>query len=283
MAGMVTRTSGPGIDLGSVQKTLLLPLWGRAIESRKPKPLLIDETAVKIVDAIGYDFSTIAHNIGRITQLAWVVRCLHGDRIIREFLQNHPGGTIVNLGCGLDTTLERIDNGRLRWYDLDLPDVIELKQRFVPENRRRNVIACSLLDERWMSEVKTGGATLLIAMGVFYYLREPEMRKLLVGLANSFPCCEVYFDACSAFGLKVANKKVIQEGGMDDSAILRWSLGNAKQLETWDPRLEILAAYPMFHGARRGLSMKEKWGTLLSDRLRVMSMIHLRLGGARAE
>lgn len=274
---MSDSMTGPQLDLGGVQKTLLLPLWGRAVESRKPKPLLMDETAVKIVDAIRYDFSTIARNTSRITQLAWVIRCLHGDRIIREFLRKHPGGTIVNLGCGLDTTLERVDNGRIRWYDLDLPDVVELKKQFVPDNPRRNIIACSLLDERWISEVEASEAVLLLAMGVFYYLREEEMRKLLGRLADSFPGCELYFDACSAFGLKVANKKVIQDSGMDESAILRWSLEHAKQLEAWDPRIRVLAAYPMFHGVKRGLSLKEKWGTFLSDRLRVMSMIHLRL------
>lgn len=269
---------GQTIELGSVQKTLLLPLWGRAVESRKAKPLLVDEAAVRIVDGLAYDFSTIAHNIGRISQLAWVIRSLHGDRVIRGFLQSHPGATIVNLGCGLDTTLERVDDGRLRWYDLDLPDVIELKKRIVPENPRRQLIACSLLDERWMSEVAAHGAVLLLAMGVLYYLNENEVRSLFGGLAKRLPGCEAYFDACSSFGLRVANKRVIEDGGMDPSAVLRWSLEDAQQFEAWDPRIKVLASYPLFRGAKRGLSLKEKWSTFLSDRLRVMSMIHLRLG-----
>lgn len=273
-------TRGPTIELGSVQKTLLLPLWGRAVESRKPKPVLLDQTAVKIVDAIDYDFSTIAANISRITQLAWVVRALHADRTIREFLQAHPAGTIVNLGCGLDTTLERVDNGVLRWYDLDLPDVIALRQKLVPQNPRRTTVACSLLDERWMKDVETGDALLLMAMGVFYYLRGEEMRWLLVSLANAFPGSEVCFDACSSFGLRMANKKVIQAGGMDAGALLQWSVERASLLESWDTRIKVLATYPLFHGAKRGLSLKEKWGTFLSDRLGVMSMIHLRLGNA---
>jgi O-methyltransferase involved in polyketide biosynthesis len=280
MVNDASMTGRQEFELGSVQKTLLLPLWGRAAESHKPKPLLVDETAVQIVEAIGYDFSTIARNISRITQLAWVVRCLHCDRTIREFLRQHPGGTVVNLGCGLDTTLERVDNGQLRWYDLDLPDVMELRKKLVPENHRRIPIACSLLNDRWMNEVAFGDALLVFAMGVLYYLREDEVRQLFSRLASAFPGCEIYFDACSPFGLRVANKKVIESGGMDAGAMLQWSLERVEQLEAWDPRIKVLASYPMFHGARRGLSLKEKWGTFLSDRLGVMSMIHLRLGGA---
>ena len=102
------------IDLGSVQKTLLLPLWGRAVETRKQKPLLVDTTAVQIIEKINYDFSTITNNMSEITRLAWIVRCLHIDRTIKQFLLRHPRATIVNIGCGLDTTLNRIDNGSLQ-------------------------------------------------------------------------------------------------------------------------------------------------------------------------
>ncbi len=114
-------TSSPA-KLGSVQKTLLLPLWGRAVESRKPHPLLVDPTATRIIGLIDCDFSTIATNISFVSQLAWIARSLHIDRTIRRFLEKHPTATIVNLGCGLDTTFERVDNGRLSWYDLDLPE-----------------------------------------------------------------------------------------------------------------------------------------------------------------
>jgi O-methyltransferase involved in polyketide biosynthesis len=99
-------TSSP-LKLGSVQKTLLLPLWGRAVETGKSHPLLVDPTAARIIDLIDYDFSTIATNISFVSQLAWIARSLHIDRTIRRFLEEHPMATIVNLGCGLDTTFER--------------------------------------------------------------------------------------------------------------------------------------------------------------------------------
>lgn len=269
-------------ELGSVQKTLLLPLWGRAVETRKAHPLLVDRTAVDAVAAIDYDFSTIASNIGFISQLAWIVRSLHADRTIREFLVRHPDATIINLGCGLDTTFERVDNGRLRWYDLDLPDVIELRKKCIPERDRTRMLACSVLDDAWMRQIEIVDSIFFLASGVFYYFEGAQIKALLIQLANRFPGNEILFDACTPRGVSVANRKVIKAGGMDESAILRWGLQRAQDLEQWDSRIVVLAEYPLFRNMKHGLSIKEKWGTFLSDRLRIMSMVYLRLGSGTA-
>ncbi|MGE5410463.1 MAG: class I SAM-dependent methyltransferase, partial [Clostridiales bacterium] len=117
------------IELGSVQLTLLLPLWGRAVETKKSRPLLKDPTALEIISKIDYDFSAMAQSVDDVTQFEWIARSIHMDKAIREFLGKHPKATIVNVGCGLDTTFDRVDNGSLRWYDLDLPDVIELREK----------------------------------------------------------------------------------------------------------------------------------------------------------
>jgi O-methyltransferase involved in polyketide biosynthesis len=256
------------MDLGSVQKTLLLPLWGRAVEARKPNPLLVDRAAADVLTAIDYDFSTIARNISFISQLAWIARSLHTDRTIGEFLARNPEATLVNLGCGLDTTFERVDNDRLRWYDLDLPDVIELRKRLIPERERRKLLAFSLLDDGWLRQIDARGPTFFLASGVLY-------------LADTFPGSEIVFDACSPRGLRIANRKVIKAGGMDETAVLKWGLRRARDMETWDRRIAVLAEYPIFRRLKHRLSLKERWGMLLSDVLGIMSMVHLRLGTPR--
>jgi O-methyltransferase involved in polyketide biosynthesis len=266
------------LELGSVQKTMLLPLWGRAVETRKAHPLLVDRAAAEIIAAIDYDFSTIVRNISPITQLAWIARSLNVDRTIRQFLARDAGATIVNLGCGLDTTFERVDNGRLCWVDLDMPDVIELRKRFIPERARRRSIACSILDEAWLSQVETTGPVLFVAAGVVYYLQEAEVRTLFGKLADAFPGAEVFFEACSPRGLRVANKKVIEAGGMDQGANLKWALRRASELEAWDCRIAVVAEYPTFRNFKDGLSIRERLGTTICDALRIMSMVHLRLG-----
>ena len=266
------------LELGSVQKTLLLPLWGRAVETRKPNPLLVDHAAAEIMATIGYDFSTIARNISPITRLAWIARCLHIDRTLREFLERHPDGTIVNLGCGLDTTFERVDNGRLRWYDLDLPDVMALRKKFIPDGDRRHSIACSLLDAVWLRQVEVTDSVFLVAAGVFYYFEESQLKPLFIKLADELPGAQVLFDACSPRGMRAANQMVIKAGGMDESAFLRWGLRRARDLELWDSRIAVVSEYPIFQNMKGRLSIGEKLGTMLSDALRIMSMVHVRLG-----
>src|SRR5512138_3342426 len=270
------------VKLGSVQKTLLLPLWGRATETRKPRPLLVDPAAVRVVESLGYDFSTMAARISFVTQLAWIARSLHVDRTILHFLDRHPAGTIVNLGCGLDTTFERVDNGTLRWYDLDLPDVIELRRRYIQPGPRRSFIADSILEDGWIKQLAGTGALLFVAAGLLYFFEDGQVRTLLSQIADRFPGSELVFDACSPRGLRIANKKVMEDGGMDASARLRWSLTHAAALQDWDRRLFVLAEYPIFRGVKGSLTWKEKWGTFLSDRLRIMSMVHLRFGEATA-
>jgi len=117
-------------------------------------------------------FSTITNNMSEITRFAWIVRCLHIDRTIKQFLLKYPTAVIVNIGCGLDTTLNRIDNGSLKWYNLDLPDVIELRRNFIPEPHRSESIASPFLDESWFHQVKVEDGILFIVAGVLYYFEE---------------------------------------------------------------------------------------------------------------
>ncbi|MEA3325693.1 MAG: class I SAM-dependent methyltransferase [Chloroflexota bacterium] len=106
-----------------------MPLWGRAVESQKDKPRLLDATADKIIGQVDVDFLQAAANLDEKTKITWIKRSIICDQIVRNFLSHTPDGTVVNIGCGLDMTYSRIDSGNLRWYDLDLPDVIELRKK----------------------------------------------------------------------------------------------------------------------------------------------------------
>jgi O-methyltransferase involved in polyketide biosynthesis len=274
---MIYMTEKIKIDLGSVKKTLLLPLWGRAAETRKPNPKLIDSAAAEIIDKIDYDFSTIIAKTSFVTQLAWIARSIHIDRTIKNFLSIHPDGTIVNLGCGLDTTYERVNNGKLTWYDLDLPDVINLRKTFIRETSNRKFISASIIDEKWIEQISIKQHVLLTAAGVLYYLEEREVKKLFKMISGSFVNAKLVFDAVTPIGIKTANEKVIKESGMDEAAILKWGIKSAKALETWEPGIKVLEEYPLFKGVKKGLSFKEKYGLFLSDLLKIMFIVHLRL------
>lgn len=266
------------IDLGNVQKTLFLPLWGRAVESKKRKPMLVDETAVKIMEQVDFDFSQFAQNMEELSQIAWIRRALFCDRTVKQFLAKYPEGTIVNIGCGLDTTFERVDNGKLRWYDLDLPDVITLRSKFIQENDRRKFIASSFLDEAWLASIAVQGNVLFIAAGVFYYFEEQEVKDFLLRLLDVYPNSELLFDVSSPMGVKIANKKVVESAGLGESSYLTWGLENKQDILAWDARIQLLGTYYYFRTLRIGL--RNVLMGLLSDWLGIQYMLHLRLGSA---
>lgn len=264
------------VELGSVQLTLLLPLWGRAVETRKEKPLLKDETALEIISRMDYDFSDMARKIHDVTQFEWIARSIHIDRTIREFLARHPKASIVNAGCGLDTTFDRVDNGSLMWYDLDLPDVIELRRKFIGETPRRKFIACSFLDESWFRQLKAGDGVLFMAAGVMYYFNESQVKDIFSKLSCAFPGAEFIFDAASPIGVKTANEKLLQRVGINESAFMKWGLQDSSAIKDWNIKLEFVKEYPMFRHMKKGLPLKTKIVASMSDHYKMMYMVHLK-------
>lgn len=134
-----------------------------------------------------------------------------------------------------------------------------------------------------MSSLKGDSCALFVAPGVLYYFEETQVRSILAKLADRFPGSELVFDACSPRGLKIANKRVIENGGMDASAQLKWGISRPAETHQWDGRITVLAEHRIFRELKGALSLKKKWGAFLSDALRIMSMIHLRIGGETGE
>jgi O-methyltransferase involved in polyketide biosynthesis len=264
------------IDLGSIQKTLLLPLWGRAMETLRDEPLLIDNASLEIVKKLDYDFHIISKNLNVITRLAWIGRTLLTDITIRNFLMRNPNGTIVDLGCGMDTNFERLDNGTLRWYDLDLPDVIELRKFFFRETDRRKFIACSLMDDEWTRQVIIDENVIFIAAGVLYYFDEEQVKQFILNLAGKFPQSEILFDAASPLGVRTANKTVIKNIGLDERSFLRWSLEKTGDLLSWDNGVAEVTKLSFFKDIRNSLNFSSWLGTYVSDLLNIMYMVHVK-------
>jgi O-methyltransferase involved in polyketide biosynthesis len=267
------------IDLGNVQKTLFLPLWGRAHETKKSNPLLVDKAALEIIEKVDFNFSTITRNISELSQIAWIMRSICVDEVITRMLEENPKVTIVNIGCGLDTTFDRIDNGHLFWYDLDLPDVIELRKMFIKESDRRKTLSASFLEESWLKKIIVEDNVLFLAAGVFYFFQEEEINGFLKKLADIFPCGEVLFDVCSPIGVKTANQMVIKRAGLDEKSFLKWGLKHPKEILSWDERFRILRTIYYFGDKR--ISFKLRLLGFVSDLLRIQYMIHLGLGDAK--
>ncbi|WP_293338987.1 class I SAM-dependent methyltransferase [Microcoleus sp. CAWBG58] len=224
------------VELGTVQETLLLTLWARAVEATKADPILRDPKSQEILEQIDYDFSKLEEAKG--TQVAVCLRGLMYDDWVKSFLQENPSGTIVEIGCGLNTRFERLDNGQVRWFDLDMPDSIAVREKYFSETERRKLIASSVLDDSWVDAVKAvgSGPIMFVAEGVLMYFTEAQVKQLLALLVKNFPGCYFVFDSMSPFMVK--NQK--QHDAIKlYSAKFDWGIKDIKDIEKWDNRYQV--------------------------------------------
>ena len=173
------------VRLGAVQQTLFIPLAARAAETRRKHPVLRDPKAAEMLESIDYDAAKYGRGAGGFVT---VLRTAIFDFWVRGFLAAHPAATVVELGTGLNTRFERVDNGQVHWFDLDLPDTIELRGNFFADTGRRRMIAASVLDEDWLPTVaQSQGPYFFVADGVLVYLPEDQVMATLARIAARFP------------------------------------------------------------------------------------------------
>ncbi len=264
------------ITTGSIQETFLLPLWGRAVETQKDNPRLVDEKAVEIMEKVDYDFSEI-QKTQKMSQHGWVARSIHTDRLVLRFIEKYPNATIVNIGCGMDTTFSRVDNGKIKFYELDLPDVVEFRKNFFSETDRHKSIASSFMDTEYFEQIEVGEALLFLAGGVLYYFTEKQIKDFFVACADYFKKCDFYFDSLSPKALEFAKKQVLKKGGMGMKSEGGWGLKPIKSIEKWDSRIKVISAVPIHKGAKSGVPLFQRVMLGVSDVMGVCHMVHIRI------
>jgi O-methyltransferase involved in polyketide biosynthesis len=265
------------IDLGPVQKTMFLPLFARAAETLKAKPALVDTTAVDIVNSIDYDFSLIQGKVQNLSHAAMVMRSLYIDNTVKKFLQRHPGAVVVNIGCGMDTTFERVDNGLLRWFDLDLADTMELRRKFLRESQRRTFITSSFLEPAWLDILKPTDGIFFISAGVFRYFEEKQIQDFISLIATRFPDGELVFDASSPGGIKAANQGVMKDSGLDRKAsLMKWGLVAKDAQKVLGEKVEILEIDTFQKNSGMKFSLFEKAMMAVNSALCLNYMVHVK-------
>jgi methyltransferase (TIGR00027 family) len=249
-------------DFTDVNETGLLMLYARAMESRSGEPILVDERAERIVDAIDAQingvkepFLAMLYNkkVSERLVVHAALRAQKYDQYAQAFLERNHGGVVVNLGCGLDTRFWRIDDGRLIFYDLDLPQVIGFKRRFLQESERYHMIAASVFESGWMEQVAAAafGQVLFLAEGLFMYLEPKRVKRLVLELQQRFPgselVCEVTNRAwISGIRGKVTASKMQRQLKIGAGAHYQFGLESAEEMETWQPGIEFLERWSYF-------------------------------------
>lgn len=274
-----------------VSATMLITLYARARESGSLNPIIRDAKAEEIIEIIKKEIVNSDNPIhkkiikGRYNSKLAVTMALRSrrfDKYVLDFMGKNPSGTVINFGCGLDTRFDRIDNGKIIWFDIDFPEVIELRRRFMQENERHRFIAGSILNPDWTKTVKTGGPYLILAEGVFMYLKEPDVKDLLAMICHELGSAEMVCEVTNRYWVDKMKSRYMQwkmrrQLGMTGGVLFTFGVPNNRYFEEWSPDYHFLDEWTYFDDNEKKLGWFN-WFSSIKVLRNVQWTVHYRLG-----
>jgi O-methyltransferase involved in polyketide biosynthesis len=217
------------VPLDTMRWAPLTSLHLRARESRFTESILADHAAVEALNRINYDFDTMDRSAkAGISPFMAAVRAKQLDRWAADFLSRHPEAIVLHLGCGLDSRAFRIDLPvGVRWYDIDFPEMIELRRKIYPTDRRHHTIGASVTEPGWLECVPDGQPVLIVAEGLLMLLPEEDVRVLLNRLTDRFLFGELIFDALAPWVTRFSDS-------------IYWGVATGRDVERMNQRLRLV-------------------------------------------
>lgn len=239
------------------KETLLLTLYARAMQSRSNDPVLVDRAAEDAVGRIDYDFDRIGLSRGAAIGIA--IRAKLFDEWTVEFLDGHPDATVLHLACGLDSRVERIDPpATVRWFDLDYPEVVELRRRLFPERESYELIGSSVTEAGWLQRVPADRPVLVVAEGLTMYLTAADGHTLLQRITGHFDRGQLAFDAISRIGAWFGTFNPVIER---TKVHFGWGIDDPEELAAFVPRVELMSDLTVADLLRGRDADKLPWAT----------------------
>ena len=265
------------IEKGTVQETLLLPLYGRKRAMEMYPGNFDDKDCQWIFDEveISYQLKGIMEKVGAIMA---ATRQYDMAEACRVYLKEHPRACVVNLGCGLDTTFRQADNGLARAYNLDFPDAIAVREELLGERERETNIACDLNDLTWFDKIDfhPEDGIFFLASGVFYYFKTEQVKALSTAMAEHFTGGRLVFDATLQKGLKNMLKTWLKD--LDENISVYFSVNDPEELKKWCPKFRTVTQKGYLTGYR---PLDKRYGIILNmvfkylDRSKMCQMIEI--------
>jgi O-methyltransferase involved in polyketide biosynthesis len=240
--------------------------------------MIKDEKAVALVTQNSLDFSRVKQiHMNELLNAMRIIFTREMDRYTRDFLMRHPDAVVVHIGCGLDSRFERVDNGQVEWYDLDLPEVIELRRRFIgDEGKRYHLLACSVLEDDWLEAVKVHSQRpfLFLAETVFVYFMEAQVKSLVLTLRDHFPGAELVFDGWRPFEAWLGNHYL---SNSQFAGLMRWGFWRGQEIEGWGEGIHLLDEWGFFDQPEPRLD-SFRWMAPIFRLFKPMRIFHFQLG-----
>ncbi len=231
------------IEKNTVQETLVIPLYGRKMCSTLYPRLFYDETAIRLMDEIDYDFTLLEKKSKSLMQrFGFLEAAMRQNDLaweVRDYLASHPDAAVVNLGCGLDSTGRSCDNGRCRIYNLDFPDVIRVRDELLPAGEREENIPCDLNDTSWFGRIDASNGVVFFAAGVFYYFLTEQVKALVQAMHAAFPGGRLVFDAANRKAVKLMLKTWLKTADIQDVGAYFAVADAKKELSPWALGMQV--------------------------------------------
>ena len=274
------------IEKNTVQETLIIPLYSRKLCSELYPNIFRDETAVRLIDEIDYDFSNVEKNsrslMQRFGSLEVAMRQNDLAFEVRDYLKNHPKAAVVNLGCGLDCTGRACDNGSCKIYNLDYPDVIAVRNEMLSAGEREKHIPCDLNDTEWFTKIDASNGAVFFASGVFYYFLTAHVQAMVQTMAHAFPDGVWVFDAANRMAVKMIAKTWLKSAKIQDVGAYFAVSDAPKEIGAWDSRLQVTSrGYMLGYSDLRDPSVSSFFRFLakFGDNQMKMQIVKIRFGG----
>ena len=260
------------VQLSGIPKTMLIPLRARYLESNRSRGIIFDPKSIEILTRIE-DGVSGGKPVSAGTQIGVSIRTEILDEQTRPFLEKHPDAVVVNLGCGLDTRFHRIDNGTVTWFDLDVPEAIDLRKKFFEETGRFKFIAKSVTDYSWLQQIPKDRPLLFLAEGLLMYFPEDDIKELFLQIGHTFPGSDMLFEAMAPFMAKNTDRHPDMKGF---DAQFKWGIPSGADLEQWNQGIEFIEEWYYFERHKTRWPLPYRLAMLIPAVRKGMKIIHIR-------
>ena len=198
------KLAGERIFMNEVNKTLYIPLYGKAKVSRQGI-ILNDPCAEEIWKEEAFPI----HGKSRSKWLAYnmAMRARVFDDWTDSLLQQNEDALVLHFGCGLDSRYMRIKSSRSEWIDCDLSDVIETRKKHFQENETYHMKALDASRPEQIEALPNRDTAIVVLEGLSMYLTNSQVHGLLQALDKKYQNLHILMDVYTEFGVKASNYK----------------------------------------------------------------------------
>ncbi len=222
------------IQFGDIQETALVTLAIRASETARENPRIRDEKAAEIIRTLGVDVSKydpfLSHE-------GVVARTIMFADALRALIAEHPDALCINLGCGFDDKFSQVDNGRITWYDVDLPDQIAVRRKVYDDRPRCTMLDGDALDGAWTKALPAAEAVIIVMEGVLEYFTKEQTATCLHMLCDSFEHGWLLAEMNSMFIVKHSKQ---HDAIKNTNATFKWGTESGEEFVELEPRLQLV-------------------------------------------